>query len=220
VHSEAALTAELEAPRRTIWIANESMHRRAQRPNNSADAADAALKEERALAELWKKRLEVLLAETKALLRTLEGERARMADLIAREKQSLGVNSESYSGAVLQYARPQGNAPKEVTDLERTCKESRRMRANNDAEMSKCESELEHMRSAVVAAFRAAIAQSKSTQVCCVCACVSVSVGVGGWVQHTQHSLHLAVGLVAVSGGEPCRNTRGKAQGAPHAHHL
>lgn len=162
VLSEAALQAELEAPRRTIWIVNECVHRRSQRPNTVPDETDARLKEEKALGEAWKGRLEMALAQTKALLRTLEGERARMADLIAKEKQPLGVNSEAYSGAVLQYARPQGNPPKEVTDLERSCKESRRLRAQSDKDMAQCDKELEDMRSQLAEAFRASISKSKA----------------------------------------------------------
>eukprot|EP00051_Salpingoeca_urceolata_P028023 m.484519 g.484519 ORF g.484519 m.484519 type:complete len:416 (-) comp23402_c0_seq1:102-1349(-) len=152
-----ALKQTLELPRRTVWLVGRCEHKRAQRPHQAPDRASELLAEERRVAQHCKAVLEQRLATTTALMQRVKRSRAALAEAIADNRRSLGLNHESYSVSVMRTPLPEEHVPACVVDAKALLKDAKReRRASNDA-MEAARADLADLSSQVVAALRAAI---------------------------------------------------------------
>lgn len=117
--SDKALRIQVgEGPRRTLWLIQQCLAIRARRPRpEENDAVHCALQAERARALADKTAHETQLATNTQLLRDCSLALKALEQEIACEAKPLALAGEAHSGAVLRFARPQGEPPATVRRL-------------------------------------------------------------------------------------------------------
>ena len=147
-----------------LWLALKSGHVRGQRADQSTDVATALVKEEHRTAADCKAKLELQLAQTKALQAQFTQTRSDLADVIARESLSLGLTTETFTATGARMLDPAAFPIADV--LLRLHSQSQGQHDSNTLLIEHCARVLLHARKSVETAIRDTLKNDKEREVC------------------------------------------------------
>lgn len=160
------LEKAVQEPDRMLWVIEQSMRKRRERPLAQTDDVDDLLASERAVVIESKMELQRVYGQVKRTVREMKVRRAALAAMLKAKKLALGLNSDAYSGAVsgAGFPLPLDWDPPCVSALAEIYSYSQSQREEADAIMGSCASKMAERRAETKRAIAASIQRAKELE--------------------------------------------------------